>query len=345
MICAPFYFHEFLVSNQHTIPLLFDDCMTLLEKLQALWYKLNELIEDYDKFKNDFFKWKAEVEEIINQILQMIDEINKRLDKIEQDIKNINNEIANIKNEINQIKQDINDIRNEISDIKNQIQDINNHIENLQNQINKLSQRITNIENTLADLNIVVPVELFKENDNAWFVNSIATVYLSTIGSPSGWMVAPKLYDADISPAVSFKVGYLGFPIVYAKLPLIFRKSGTIANNANSITSLLMAMYQQSQKADPFVRIQLATAPNFTITDEFKFPAAYLVTSTGIGDAKRTELTGTSSTLSTYNPSTELSVRVQLTEGSKSAGIIVSGAPVVYEADGYTYVAYIGEHQ
>ena len=107
----------------------------------------------------------------------------------------------------------------------------------------------------------------------------------------------------------------------------------------------MVAMYRQSQKANPFVTIQLAKAPDFTITDEFKFPAAYLITSTGIGDAKRTELTGVSSFLSTLNTSTELSVRVQLTKGSKSAGIIVSGAPVVYEADGYTYVSYIGEHQ
>lgn len=338
MYCLPFYFHEFLCSNQHTIPLLFDDCMTLLEKLQALWYKLNELIEDYDKFKSDFFEWKEEVEQIINQILQEIDNINDRLDKIEQDITDIKQDIKNIKELIEQIQ-------NDIEDIKNSINNINQRIDNLQNQINNLDNRITNIENTLADLNIVVPVELFNENNNSWFVNNIANTYLTTIGSPSGWSAAAKLYDADINPAVSFKVGYLGFPIVYAKLPLIFRKAGTIADNSSSIATLMLAMYRQSQKADPFVRIQLATAPQFTITDEFKFPAAYLVTSTQIGDAKRTELTGASSFLSTLNSSTELSVRVQLTQGSKNAGIIVSGAPVVYEADGYTYVAYIGEHQ
>lgn len=345
MRCFPFYFHEFLCSNQHTIPLLFDDCMTLLEKLQSLWYKLNELIEDYDKFKNDFFAWKSEVEQIINQILQMIDEINKRLDKIEQDISEIRQEITNIKKEINDIKQDIANIKNDITNIKNQIGDINKRIDNIQNQIVNLSHRVTNIEKTLADLNIVVPVELFNENNNAWFVNNIANNYLTAIGSPAGWSAAPRLYDTDIYPAVSFKVGYLGFPIVYAKLPLIFRKSGTIANNSSSIAALMLAMYRQSQKADPFVRITLAKAPDFAITDEFKFPAAYLITSVGIGDAKRTELTEVSSFLSTLNTSTELSVRVQLTRGSTSAGILVSGAPVVYEADGYTYVAYIGEHQ
>lgn len=341
MRCFPFYFHEFLCSNQHTIPLLFDDCMTLLEKLQALWYKLNELIEDYDKFKNDFFAWKAEVEQIINQILQEIENINNRLDKIEQDIQNIKQEIQNIKNLIEQIQQDIQNINTAISNI-------NKRIDNLEQQINSLNQRITNIENTLADLNIVVPQELFNENNNNWFVSAIGNQYLATIStgsSLSGWEISPKLYNADISPAVSFKVGYLGFPIVYAKLPLIFRKPGTISANSNSINALLLAMYNQSQKQDPFVRITLAKAPDFDITDEFKFPAAYLVTSTIIGNAERTELVDSNNILRTMNPSTELSVRVQLTKNSKSAGIIVSGAPVVYEADGYTYVSYIGEHQ
>lgn len=341
MHCFPFYFHEFLCSNQHTIPLLFDDCMTLLEKLQALWYKLNELIEDYDKFKNDFFAWKEEVEQIINQILQEIDNINNRLDKIEQDIQNIKQEIQNIKNLIEQIQQDIANINTAISNI-------NNRIDNLEQQINSLNQRITNIENTLADLNIVVPQELFNENNNEWFVSAIGNQYLSTISigsSLSGWEISPKLYNADISPAVSFKVGYLGFPIVYAKLPLIFRRAGTISANSAHINALLLAMYKQSQKQDPFVRITLANAPNFDITDEFKFPASYLVTSTIIGNAQRTELLDSNSILRTMNPSTELSVRVQLTKNSKSAGIIVSGAPVVYEADGYSYVSYIGEHQ
>lgn len=341
MHCFPFYFHEFLCSNQHTIPLLFDDCMTLLEKLQALWYKLNELIEDYDKFKNDFFAWKEEVEQIINQILQEIENINNRLDKIEQDIQNIKQEIQNIKNLIEQIQQDIQNINTAISNI-------NNRIDNLEQQIHSLNQRITNIENTLADLNIVVPQELFNENNNDWFVSAIGNQYLAAISigsSLSGWEISPKLYNADISPAVSFKVGYLGFPIVYAKLPLIFRKPGTISANAASINTLLLAMYNQSHKEDPFVRITLAKAPDFDITDEFKFPAAYLITSTIIGNAERTELVDSNNILRTMNPSTELSVRVQLTKNSKSAGIIVSGAPVVYEADGYTYVSYIGEHQ
>lgn len=343
MHCLPFYFHEFLGSNQHTIPLLFDDCMTLLEKLQALWYKLNELIDDYDKFKNDFFAWKAEVEQIINQILQEIDNINKRLDNIEQDIIDIKQDIKNIKELIEQIQQDI-------SNIKNDIANINQRIDNLQNQIETLDQRITNIENTLADLNIVVPRELFNENNNDWFVSAVGNKYLSAISenigsSLAGWTISPKLYNADVNPAVSFKVGYLGFPIVYAKLPLIFRRAGTISANSAYINALLLAMYKQSQKPDPFVRITLAKSPDFEITDEFKFPAAYLITSTGIGNAERTELLDSNATFSTMNTSTELSVRVQLTKNSTSAGIIVSGAPVVYEADGYTYVAYIGEHQ
>lgn len=342
--CPPVYFHEWLWSNQHTLPLLFDDCMTILEKLQALWYKLNELIDDYNRFKDDFAKWKEEVEQTLESLQLQINEINNRLDKIEQDIADIKQDIQNIKNTISQIQQDINNIKQDISDIKQSITNLGDQISNLQSQITNLLNRVTNIEKTLADLNIVVPQELFDENNNAWFVSNVSAPYLAAIGQSSNWTAVQKLYEADILPAVSFKVGYLGFPIVYAKLPFIFRRSGTISSNTSKIVALLQAMYNRALNATPFVPITLATAPTFEITDQFKFPASYLMTSVQTGTPYRTELNG-GDLFQTRNTSTELSVRVQLTRNSTAADIIVGGAPIVYEADGYTYLSYIGEHQ
>ena len=48
-----------------TQPLLFDDCLSILQKILLLARKLNELIEDYNKFKEDFFQWKEEVDAAI----------------------------------------------------------------------------------------------------------------------------------------------------------------------------------------------------------------------------------------------------------------------------------------
>lgn len=342
--CLPVYFHEWLWSNQHTIPLLFDDCMTILEKIQALWYKLNELIDDYNKFKEDFAEWKTEVEQTLESLQQQINEINNRLDQIEQDITEIRSDIENIQSAITTINNRLDNIEGDITEIRGDITNLGNQITNLQQQITNIGKRIQNIENTLADLNIVIPQELFDENNNAWFVSNVSNPYITAIGQNSNWTAVQKLYDADLNPAVSFKVGYLGFPIVYAKLPFIYRRSGTIAANTSQIVALLQAMYNRALNATPFVPITLATAPTFEITDQFKFPASYLMTSVQAGTPYRTELNG-SNLFQTRNTSTELSVRVQLTRNSTAADIIVGGAPIVYEADGYTYVAYIGEHQ
>lgn len=46
----------------YTQPLLFDDSMSILQKLCVIWKKLNELIEDYNTFKQDFAEWKNQVE-------------------------------------------------------------------------------------------------------------------------------------------------------------------------------------------------------------------------------------------------------------------------------------------
>ena len=54
--------HWWHFHDMYTQPLLFDDSMSILQKLCVIWKKLNELIEDYNTFKQDFAEWKNQVE-------------------------------------------------------------------------------------------------------------------------------------------------------------------------------------------------------------------------------------------------------------------------------------------
>ena len=45
---------EFCWQHQFTIPLLFDDCLSLLQKVCALWAKLNDVIDSLNEFNDQF---------------------------------------------------------------------------------------------------------------------------------------------------------------------------------------------------------------------------------------------------------------------------------------------------
>ena len=44
----------FCWHHQFTIPLLFDDCLSLLQKVCALWAKLNDVIDALNEFNDEF---------------------------------------------------------------------------------------------------------------------------------------------------------------------------------------------------------------------------------------------------------------------------------------------------
>lgn len=383
--CAPFYFHEWLWSNQHTIPLLFDDCMTLLEKLQALWCKLNELIDDYNQFKDDFNEWKIEVENTLKEIQQtlvdlqnQINVIEARVSALESKVLDLQNQINNIRNDISQIQQNLTNLTTRVSNIetnlsnlqqefntlKNSVTNIDNQITGMATNIDQLSDRITAIENQLKALKIVVPQELFKENDMQWFMENVASPYLSALGLPATDIISDRIYTGDNAPAVSFKVGYLGFPIVYLKFPFIIDvqshgqasniTDSTLTQHSGDVARVVSAIYRQFSKAGLFTDINLYNAPDFEITDEMKFPASYMLAGTETYMKVPHRASVEFNTVRFENTtSTQLDFRFRLTRGSKNAGLAFQGLPVAYYGS-WDYitpsnmslrVAYIAEHQ
>ena len=85
---------------QMTQPLLFDDCLSILQKILLLARKLNELIEDYNKFKEDFFTWKAAVDAAIANLQAAVAELDGRVDALEECCEQVQGELTTIKQDI-----------------------------------------------------------------------------------------------------------------------------------------------------------------------------------------------------------------------------------------------------
>lgn len=71
-------------NNEFTQPLLFDDSLTLLQKIAMLWKKLYDLIQDYNQFKADFYTWKAQVEKALKDLADAIEALDARVSTLEE---------------------------------------------------------------------------------------------------------------------------------------------------------------------------------------------------------------------------------------------------------------------
>ena len=178
---------------QMTQPLLFDDCLSILQKILLLARKLNELIEDYNKFKEDFFTWKAEVDAAIADLQAAVAELDGRVSALEecceqvqgelttikQDITNLTTDVSNIQNTVNNISGDLSSVTNRISTLENNYSTLSQNlttltqqvttntqdITSLKNRVTALETSVTSIENALARLDIQLPVELINDQN------------------------------------------------------------------------------------------------------------------------------------------------------------------------------------
>lgn len=98
----------FCWHHQFTIPLLFDDCLSLLQKVCALWAKLNDVIDTLNKFNDDFNVWAKSVEDSLKDLYAKYTALEARVTKNEQDIKKNAQDIVNIKQQLQSITEDLN---------------------------------------------------------------------------------------------------------------------------------------------------------------------------------------------------------------------------------------------
>lgn len=230
----------FCWHHQFTIPLLFDDCLSLLQKVCALWAKLNDVIDALNEFNAEFNAWAKSVEESLKDLYAKYEALDTRVTNIENELESIQTELTNIKNDISNIEQRLDNVENRISNVENEITDIKQSISNIENSITQiqadmtaLEARVKKLEDLLMNLNIIPPQTILDltDNDSAW-----ATVWgawwdwfctnvidFSHGDSKSNWELSNNLkwHDTVTKPKRTIQIGYLGQPVALVKLPFI----------------------------------------------------------------------------------------------------------------------------
>lgn len=235
----------FCWHHQFTIPLLFDDCLSLLQKVCALWAKLNDVIDALNEFNNEFNAWAKSVEESLKDLYAKYEALDTRVTNIEEQLQNIQTELNNIKNDITNINQRLDNIENRVSNIENEIRDIKQSISNINNSITQiqadmtaLEARVKKLEDLLKNLNIIPPQTILDLTDNDsvwatvwgawwdWFCTNV--IDFASGDSKLNWELSNNLkwHDTVTKPKRTIQIGYLGQPVALVKLPFIaVRKS------------------------------------------------------------------------------------------------------------------------
>lgn len=337
----------FCWHHQFTIPLLFDDCLSLLQKVCALWAKLNDVIDSLNDFNAEFNAWAKSVEDSLKDLYAKYNALESRVSKNEQDIANINQNLEAIESELNTIKNDITNINSRLGDIenrlstteteirsiKNSISNINTVIELMRSEIMGLERRIKNLEDLLENLNIIPPQTVFDLTTNesawqnvwnAWWDWFCANVITFASGdSKSNWEYSANLkwHDTTTQPTRKIQIGYLGQPVCSFKLPFIaVRKS---VWNAKPTFDQIM------QAAPTFNTNTLYPANGFfdlTLTKEFGFvmDEVKLMTSYIPFLTQQSQLVKVvNSSIGQYSFSIQADVRMQVPEHGLSAKLSI----------------------
>ena len=235
----------FCWHHQFTIPLLFDDCLSLLQKVCALWAKLNDVIDALNEFNVEFNAWAKSVEDSLKDLYAKYQALDTRVTNIENELESIQTELTNIKNAISNIEQRLDNVENRISNVENEITDIKQSISNVENSITQiqadmtaLEARVKKLEDLLKNLKIIPPQTILDLTDNDsvwatvwgawwdWFCTNV--IDFASGDSKSNWALSNNLkwHDTVTKPKRTIQIGYLGQPVALVKLPFIaVRKS------------------------------------------------------------------------------------------------------------------------
>lgn len=337
----------FCWNHQFTIPLLFDDCLSLLQKVCALWAELNDVIGSLNDFDAEFNEWAKSVETSLQDLYAKYNALESRVAKNSQDIATINRTLEAIENELNTIKNDIGDIKQrltnienrvstterEITSIKNSISNINIVIELMRSEIMGLERRIKNLEDLLKNLNIIPPQTVFDltTNESAWqnvwnswwdwFCANVIT--FASGDSKSNWEYSANLkwHDTATQPTRKIQIGYLGQPVCSFKLPFIaVRKS--VWNSKPSFEQIMQVAPRFNTNTlypeNGFFDLTLTKEFGF-VMDEVKLMTSYIPFLT-----KKSQLVKiVNSSVAQYSFSIQADVRMQVPEHGLSAKLSI----------------------
>lgn len=285
----------FCWHHQFTIPLLFDDCLSLLQKVCALWAKLNDVIDALNEFNNEFNAWAKSVEESLKDLYAKYQALDTRVTNIENELQSIQTELTNIKNDISNIEHRldnvenrISNVENEITDIKQSITDINNSITQIQADMTSLEARVKKLEDLLKNLNIIPPIDIYNATDeefknglwqNWW--NWLKDRLVFRPDAPAEqWEYSSNVVWWDTSTRLPryFQLGRVTQPITLCKLPFIAVCKGVFDSLPDYPTARsIIPIYKQSQftPSNGFFDFTLSRPFGYTM-DEIKFQTSYV---------------------------------------------------------------------
>lgn len=306
----------FCWHHQFTIPLLFDDCLSLLQKVCALWAKLNDVIDALNEFNDEFNAWAKSVEASLKDLYakytalearvskneQDIENIKQQLQSITEDLNNIKNNIANIlsrldsietrltsiEGDITNIKSRLNNVKGDITNIRQSISDINESIEILEGDLTSLEARVKKLEDLLKNLNIIPPIDIYNAADDEfktglwqnWWNWLHYKIYFPAAVPYANWQYSSNVvwWDTTTHLPRYFQLGRISQPLTLCKLPFVAVCKG-VFDHEPTLSDL--------QSNSPRFNINAFTAGNgffdFQLTapfgftmDEIKFQTSYI---------------------------------------------------------------------
>lgn len=285
----------FCWHHQFTIPLLFDDCLSLLQKVCALWAKLNDVIDALNEFNEEFNAWAKSVEDSLKDLYAKYEALDTRVTNIEEQLELIQNELTNIKNDISNIEQRldnvenrISNVENEITDIKQSISNINNSITQIQADITALEARVKNLEDLLKNLNIIPPIDIYNATDEEfrtglwqnWWNWLKAQLEFKTDAPIERWEYSANVvwWDTTTHLPRYFQLGRISQPLTLCKLPFVAVCKG-VFDHFPLLTDLKTACPRfnplQFTPSNGFFDFPL-TSPFGFVMDEIKFQTSYI---------------------------------------------------------------------
>lgn len=285
----------FCWHHQFTIPLLFDDCLSLLQKVCALWAKLNDVIDALNKFNDEFNSWAKSVEDSLKDLYAKYEALDTRVTNIEEQLEAIQNELTNIKNDISNIEQRLDNVENRISNVENEITDIKQSISNISNSITQIQADITalesmvkKLEDLLKNLNIIPPIDIYNATDEEfktglwqnWWNWLQPKLFFAASEIANGWEYSSNVVWWDTTTRLPryFQLGRVTQPITLCKLPFVAVRKNTF-DHEPTIQELGNVSPRYNNEAftagTGFFDFQLSTPFGFTM-DEIKFQTSYI---------------------------------------------------------------------
>lgn len=285
----------FCWHHQFTIPLLFDDCLSLLQKVCAIWAKLNDVIDALNEFNGEFNAWAKSVEESLKDLYAKYEALDTRVTNIENELESIQTELTNIKNDISNIEQRLDNVENRISNVENEITDIKQSISNIENSITQiqadmtaLEARVNKLEDLLKNLNIIPPIDIYNATDeefknglwqNWW--NWLKDNLIFQSNAPvERWEYSSNVVWWDTSTRLPryFQLGRVTQPITLCKLPFIAVCKGVFDSMPDYTTAKpTLPRYARKQftPSNGFFDFALSQPFGYTM-DEIKFQTSYV---------------------------------------------------------------------